>query len=124
VSGTTGACGVSGAATNVLYHAIETELTGTGSVVVATYTPGSGANVLVSSYFRVVTGATAVTITITWTDVTGAQTITILNAATMSIGSYALAPVLIDSAASSAVAVNFTAGTANQVYASASIIAG
>ena len=68
------------------------------------------------------TAATVVTVVVTWTDVTGAQTVTLINAVSEATGSYALMGFAINSASGSAITVTFTAGTANQVYASASIL--
>jgi hypothetical protein len=100
----------------------EYELTDTNPHAILSYTPGSASNYQIGIYFRVVTGSTTVTITVTWTDTTGAQTLTLLNAVSEAVGSYSLVSFLVHSVASDAIAVNFTAGTANQVYASASIL--
>lgn len=107
---------------NVLATTKELELTTTSSTSVVTYTPSAAGNFEIGCYFRVVTATTNVTITVTWTDVTGAQTLTLLNVVSEVVGSYAMTKFMIDSVASSAITVSFTAGTANQVYASASIV--
>lgn len=96
-------------------------LTTTGSTSVCTTTPGAAGNFEIGLYFRVVTATTNVTISITWTDATGAQTLTVLNVVPEVTGSYALTKFMIDATAA-AITVSFTAGTANQVYASASIV--
>lgn len=109
-------------APSVLATATETELTTTGATNVVTYTPSSAGNFEIGIYFRVVTATTTVTVTVTWTDVTGAQTLTLLNGVSEVTGSYAMTKFMINSAASDAITVTFTAGTSNQVYASASIV--
>jgi hypothetical protein len=101
-----------------LASVIESELTTTNATAVATYTPSVAMNVNVNIYFRVVTATTNVTVTATWTDVTGAQTLSLLTTVAEPVGSYSLVGFMVNSVASSAIAVNVTAGTANQVYAS------
>ena len=100
---------------------VEQQLTGTTATTVATYTPGSTKGLWIGLYYRVVTGATNVTITITYTDTTGAQSYTALPTTSQAVGSYSMVPIFIVSTAA-AVTVQFTAGTANQVFASASIV--
>ena len=102
----------------------EVELTTTGSTTIVTYTPTSAGNFWIAVYFRVVTGTTAVTVAATWTDVSGSQTLTLLNAVSKVTGSYAMVGFLVNSIASNAITVSITAGTANQVYGSASILQG
>jgi hypothetical protein len=123
-SGPTGATGATGAGGGPLATVKELELTTTGATAVLSYTPGTAGNFHLGVYFRVVTATTTVSATVTYTDVTGAQTITLLNAVAMVVGSYAFVDFMVDSAAGDAIAVNFTAGTANQVYVSASILQG
>lgn len=101
----------------------EDELTVNTPVTVLTYTPGSGGNLFVSIYFRVAVAPTAITVEVTWTDAAGAHTFTPLSAVTEPVGSYTLASFMIATTAS-AVDVIVTAGTANQVYVSASIAQG
>ena len=100
----------------------ELEITALTATTVATFTPTVAGNFNINAYFRVITAATTVTLTATWTDVTGAQTYTWVSAVSEPVGSYVLLPVYINSTASSAITVTITAGTINQVYASASII--
>ena len=101
--------------------ASEVELTALTATNVVTYTPTGAGNFRIGIYFRVVTATTTVTLTVTWTDVTGAQTLTLLNGVSEVTGSYALAEFMVNSAAATAITVTFTVGTVNQVYASASI---
>lgn len=99
-------------------------LSTTSATAVLTYTPAASGVFWVGIYYRVVAATTVVTIAITYTDTAGAQTMTLVSAASTAVGSYALPPVLIEGVASDPIAVNFTAGTASQVYASASILEG
>jgi hypothetical protein len=100
----------------------ETKLTTTGATNVINYTTVAAGNYAVNVYFRVVTGATVVTLTYVWTDVTGAQSYTYLSAVSESTGSYTMQPLFFNATNSSAIQVTATAGTANQVYVSASVI--
>lgn len=89
---------------------------------VATYTPAAQGNFLVGICYRVVTGITNVTLTVTYTDDTGAQTNTMLNAQASAIGSYSTVPLFINAKTTGAITVTATASVANQVYVSASIM--
>jgi hypothetical protein len=100
----------------------DVQITGTGAQQIATYTPSAAGNFVVYLYFRVVTGTTNVTISVTYADGTGAQTNTMLNAQASVVGSYSLVPLFINAAAGTPINVNVTASVANQVYASASIV--
>ena len=102
--------------------AVETELTTTSATSITSFTPSATGFFLVMIYFRVVTAATTVTVSITYNDVTGAQTLTPVNAVSEPVGSYTNM-VSICATSAAAITVNVTAGTANQVYASAAIVA-
>jgi hypothetical protein len=101
----------------------------TGEVLVATtsetyissYTPKAQWNFMILVYYRVINGSTDVAITAEWVDGTGSQSSQLVNA-TKSVGSYVLAPLYVN-ATTSPVAVKITAGTGNNVYISASIVA-
>ena len=93
----------------------------TSGTAVLTYTPGAARNCLLAVYFRVITATTNVTITVTWTDVTGAQSLTLLSAVPEVVGSYAMNSFIIDSTAA-AITITMTAGTVSQVLASATIL--
>jgi hypothetical protein len=97
---------------------------GTGSTTIVTLAPATAGNYHIGIYFRVITATTNVTITVTWTDVTGAQTLTLLNVVAETVGSYTLTDFMIDSVITSAITVSMTAGTVSQVLASASILQG
>jgi hypothetical protein len=100
----------------------EIELTTTSPTVVVSHTPIINGNYIVYIYYRVTTATTNLTLTLTWNDVTGPQTQTIIAGATPTvIGSYPVAPFYFNSAPS-AITLTATAGTANQVYFSASIV--
>lgn len=99
----------------------EVELTTLTATTIATYTPASAGPFLLTVYFRVVTAATNVTLTATWTDVTGAQTYTWLSASSQAIGSYNLLPLKIASTAT-VITISATAGTASQVYVTGTIL--
>jgi hypothetical protein len=93
---------------------------------VVAYTPSTAGNFHIGLYFRVVTATTTVTITVTWTDAGGAQNLSILDAvpATVAGSPYSFVDFMIDSVAGEPITISFTAGTSNQVYASASILQG
>lgn len=99
----------------------ELQLTTTSPTTVVTYTPSSNSNFMIYIYYRVVTAPTTITLTVTWSDVTGSQTQTLVNAVSQATGSYTVTPFYINAAAS-AITVTATAGTANQVYMSADIV--
>ena len=103
-------------------HGGEVEITGTTAQTVASYTPSRQGNFLIAVYFRVVTGTTTVTVQATYDDGTGAQTLTILNASSEALGSYAPLLVMVHATTAAAINVQVTASVANQVYASASIL--
>jgi hypothetical protein len=96
------------------------QLTTTSATTVATLTPVTQGNFEIKIYYRVVTAATNLTITVTYTDGSGAQTKTLVSNASQAVGSYVVGSTYINATAS-AISVNATAGTANQVYVSASI---
>lgn len=106
--------------------AFETLLTGLGATTVATWTTtddGLHHGVLVLTYFRVITGATVVTLQITYTNPDAvASTTTILLAVTEAVGDYTAAPIFILCDPNTAVDVVYTAGVINRVYASSTIL--
>jgi hypothetical protein len=99
---------------------IDQQLTTTTATNVATYTPSTTKGIMVSCYYRVVTATTNVTINVTYTDPTGAQTASVLPLTAQPVGSYIEVPIFIVST-NAAVTVTVTAGTANQVFFSAAI---
>lgn len=113
--------GLTGCGGMAITNGKEVALTTTGATTIATRTPADAVNVLIGIYFRVITATTAVTVVVTYTDGTGAQTNTLLNAQSCAVGSYSLPAMLINVTAA-AITVSITAGTADQVYGSASIV--
>jgi len=107
-----------------LATAPDVELTTTSPTNIVTYTPSAKGNFWVSVYFRVITAPTVVTVTVTYTDGSGSQTYTPISAVSEAVGSYIVAPFLLNSVAADAITITVTAGTANQVYASGSVLAG
>ena len=101
--------------------ASDTQLTTTSSTTIATFTPAAQGNYMVNIYYRVITAPTVLTITLTWTDGSGAQTSNIVSGTTEAVLSGIVAPTYINST-TSAITVSATAGTANQVYVSATIL--
>jgi hypothetical protein len=100
----------------------EYELPDVASHNIATYTPSAAGNLMLMVYYRVTVGATNVTLTATWTDQAGAQSYSWMSAVSNATGSYSVLPLFINSAASQPVTIAATAGTANQVYTTASIM--
>ncbi len=96
------------------------ELTTTSQTTIATYTPSTQGNYTLKVYARVITAATTLTLTANWTDASGVQSYSWVNAASEAVGSYTFLPIYINSLAD-AITISATAGTANQVYVSASI---
>lgn len=96
-------------------------ITTTNLTTVVTHTPTVAKNIQITTYFRVITATTTVSVQITYTDITGSQTLALLTSQSCPTGSYTLLPVFINSTAS-AITVSITAGTVNQVYASATVL--
>ena len=115
---------VGGGGGGTLAHTYEQEITVTTAVTALTYTPTTSGLFRISFYFRVTTAATDVTVTVTTTDATGAQTWDVLPLTSEAVGSYQLDAITVAGTAGDAIDVVVTAGTANQVYFSSSIEAG
>jgi hypothetical protein len=100
-------------------------LTTTAATVIAKYRPSVQANFTVYVFYRVITASTVVTITVTYFDGAGtAQTLTLVNG-TQPVGNYILPVSLVNAVGSDEgkyIKVNATAGTANQVFVSSSIM--
>ena len=100
---------------------LEQELTTTSATTLASYTPSATGFYNVLIFYRIVTASTTVTLAITYTDAgNSAQKDTLVNAVTQSVGDYAAVDRIV-SAGGQPITVNITAGTANQIYASAVI---
>ncbi len=98
----------------------EVEITSTSATTVASLTPSSQGNYSVKVYFRVITAATTVTLTVTYTNGSGSQTDTLVNAVSEPIGSYNFTQ-YINATNATPIAVVVTATTANQVFVSTTI---
>lgn len=101
----------------------DVQLTTTSSTNVLSFTPTANGNFVVYIYYRVVTSTTNVTIQVTYTDGTGAQTNTLLNAQSSAVNnSYSCVPLSINATTATPIVVKATSSIANQVYVSASIV--
>jgi hypothetical protein len=100
----------------------EMQIISTSATSVVTHTPTSQKNYMVMASVRVITAATNVTITITWTDSTGSQTDTRINNQSLSVGTHDVPIKFLNSVSSQPITVTITAGTANQVYVSAAVV--
>jgi hypothetical protein len=89
---------------------------------VISFTPVVSGNYIITNYFRVITAPTVVTIVLTWTDGTGAQTLNLISSVLEPVGSYTLAPTFINATTGGAITVTYTTLTNNQVFASAAAI--
>ena len=97
----------------------ETLLTTTNATTILTYTTPSAGNYVVYVYGRVVTAQTNVTVKVTFTDGSNTvQTYTIGPQAS-NVGPLFVLPFFFYALANTPIKVDVTAGTANQVYASA-----
>lgn len=101
-------------------------LTTNAVTTVAQIRPVKKRNWLIGIYYRVITAATDVTITLEHYDGNGALiTTNVLFLTNKAVGSYQVAPIMINAQGATnaqIIKVKFTAGTANQVFASASIV--
>ena len=96
------------------------KLTTTNPTVALTHTPSANARFLVNLYLRTTVAPTVVTVTVAWTDAGGAQTYDALAAATLPVGASGLPSFMVPDTATHALSITVTAGTANQVFVSAS----
>lgn len=124
VSGSILALSAKNGAGNVVLEKANTfdqQLTTTSPTTVATYTPTTNANHTVYIYYRVVSATTNVSISLSWSDNSGAQTMTILSTTAKTVGSYSISPVYIQAVFGASIVVSITSGTANNVFVSATI---
>lgn len=104
-------------------RAVDTLLATTAVTPVTSFTPTAAkAGFLVAVHFRVVTGATNVTVNVTWGGVGSSQNNLLLNAQSCAVGTYSLVPLFILASNAEDIVVNVTASVANQVYVTASIM--
>lgn len=100
----------------------EQHLTSTSMTTIATYTPTAQHNYMIGVYLRVTGAATTVTCQVTYADATGAQTNVFYPATSVAVGSGEPLMVFINAVAGTAINIQVQGGTANNVYASASIV--
>ena len=104
---------------SITTSALETALTTTTATTLATYTSSSVGAYTIHLFWRIITAATTITLTVSYTDAGNtAHTDTLVNAVNQAVGEY-WQDMEIVSAASAAITVSMTARTASQVYASA-----
>lgn len=108
-------------ASSQVASAKEVEITGTTAQTIAAYTPIANGNFEARASFRVVTGTTNVTITVSYNSAGGAQTYTALNAQVCVVGEYSIVPFAFNAVANQPITIQVTASVANQVYASGGI---
>jgi len=100
----------------------EQHLTSTNQTIVATFTPAANQNLLIGVSARIASATTVVSAEVDYTDAGGnAATQTFYTNVSMPVGSNPTLMILINANAAP-VSVKVTAGTANNAYASASIV--
>lgn len=104
-------------------NAFDTQLTTTSATTIINFTPTANRNHVVYVYYRVANATTNVTIVLNWTDNAGSQNMTILPTTSTAVGSYSVSPVYIQATTAGAITVVVTAGTANNIFISSTIIA-
>lgn len=111
---------LSGAAVLIKKSCADTEITTTSATSVLTWTPPVMGDFTVKTYIRV-TVPTTVAVALTYTDASGAQTVTILPSQSVAVGSHMLPEYFFNALSTGPITLSITAGTANQVYASSEI---
>ncbi len=113
--------GTIGSTSAVAASVSELFLTTTNSTAVLVFTPGTnGGNYAVDIYYRIVGAPTTLTITVAYDDGSGHQT-SIPVANSQAVGSVSVDRLFFNSVGGMPITINATAGTANQVYISATI---
>lgn len=102
--------------------ALEVQLTSTSATTVASFTPTASKMFLVAVYLRVVTAATNVTVNVTYNDAGGSVTNPLFPTQSLGVQSWSLPICPVNAVSGTPIVVSVTAGTANQVYASASVV--
>jgi hypothetical protein len=116
--------GAAGAPALRQQDAQNTLLTSTDQTTIASQTVGRTGNYLILGYLRVTNAATVCTFSVNWKDEDGVTRYhTPINAVSEPVGPVIVDPILLHVTNGSNIFVNVTAGTANQVYASATILA-
>ncbi len=109
--------------TVIMARPAEIELTTTSATTIFTETPANTGMFVVYLYARVVTATTTVTATLTYTSTSGAQTYTIWNAQNLPVGDNSAVPFFFQNVGGDTIELSCTAGTANQVYIDARLVA-
>ncbi|GLG01588.1 hypothetical protein Alches_16280 [Alicyclobacillus hesperidum subsp. aegles] len=107
-----------------VYRAVSVKdltLTSTSATTVLSYTPAATGQFKASGYLRVANAATSVTVTLTYTSPSGAQTETLVPTYPLPTGDYTIPARTIEATTASAITLSVTAGTANNVTISAVI---
>lgn len=113
---------ISSLSPRVVSSVVNEVIASTAATKILTYTPGGTEALRISIGLAIVTAATMLTATITWTDPNaGAQSYSWYSAQNVSVGTPIQLPVMILAASDDQVSINVTAGTANQVFVTALI---
>jgi hypothetical protein len=113
----------SAVAVNTVSDVSEYLLTTTAATNVISYPPSAPGNFLVCVSARVITASTNITVEVDYTDAGGAQVNMLYPLASVPVGTHMLNfPLFIHVVAGASIVVKITAGTANQVYISSSLV--
>jgi hypothetical protein len=96
-------------------------LTGVGATNIINYPPPSTGQYRVGYYIRVVTATTLLTLTLTWDDESGAQSLTLMSTEPLAVGSYPSGAQDIHAVAGTNIVLQATASAANRIFISASL---
>lgn len=108
---------------SIIARPAETALTTTAATTIFTVTPADTGMFVLYLYARVVTAATTVTATLTYTSNSGAQTYPIWNAQDLPVEDSAAVPYTFQNVGGDAITLQVTAGTADQVYINTRVVA-
>jgi len=100
----------------------ELQVATTSPTAIATLQPNASGNFIVYLTYRVANATTNVTIVLTWNDVVGPQTVTIVPLTAINVGTYTTSSSFINATTAAQIKIIITAGTANNVFASAAIV--
>jgi len=98
-------------------------LVDTSSHTIVSFLPAVAGNYMILIYYRVINSTTSLTITVTWVDGSGSDTITPVSGS-QAVGAYTMQPIYVNNIGNAALPMSVTAqaGTANTVFVSASIM--
>lgn len=111
----------SGVGGPVIQNNSDIQLTTINPINILSFLPITDGDYAVFTYYRIINSSINLHIQLLWTDNSGAQSLDILPNSLQAVGSYATAPVYINSTASQ-ITVLATSNTANDGYVSASLI--